>query len=135
MSFAADDDLSAEAEEKLGDHFGIPVFVKNYPFSKKAFYMKHYGDIDGIERAICADLIAPEGAGEVATCAVRENSYENLVRNLRDRGQSAEEYSWYLDVRRYGGCPMQEVALARREWFAGSPEFTTFARLFLSRAL
>jgi len=40
MSFAADDDLSAEAEEKLGDHFGIPVFVKNYPFSKKAFYMK-----------------------------------------------------------------------------------------------
>jgi asparaginyl-tRNA synthetase len=105
MSFAADDDLSAEAEEKLGDHFGIPVFVKNYPFSKKAFYMKHYGDIDGIERAICADLIAPEGAGEVATCAVRENSYENLVRNLRDRGQSAEEYSWYLDVRRYGGVP------------------------------
>jgi len=41
----------------------------------------------------------------VATCAVRENSYENLVRNLRDRGQSAEEYSWYLDVRRYGGVP------------------------------
>jgi asparaginyl-tRNA synthetase len=97
--------LSAEAEEKLGEHFGVPVFVKNYPYSTKAFYMKHYRDAEGVERAICADLIAPEGAGEIATCAVRESSYEKLVGNLRDRGQSTEEYSWYLDVRRYGGIP------------------------------
>jgi len=105
MVLAGDDDLSAEAEEKLGEHFGVPVFVKNYPYSTKAFYMKHYRDAEGVERAICADLIAPEGAGEIATCAVRESSYEKLVGNLRDRGQSTEEYSWYLDVRRYGGIP------------------------------
>jgi len=105
MPFAPEDDLTAEAEEKLGDHFGVPVFVKNYPYEKKAFYMKHFRDVDGVERAICADLVAPESAGEIATCAVRENSYDNLIRNLQERKQSPEEYSWYLDVRRYGGVP------------------------------
>jgi asparaginyl-tRNA synthetase len=102
---AESDDLSADAEEKLGDYFGVPVFVKNYPYAKKAFYMKRYRDPRGTERAVCADLIAPEGAGEIATCAVREESYENLLRNLNERGQSPDEYSWYLDVRRYGSVP------------------------------
>lgn len=105
MSIGPDEDLSAEAEEKLADHFGLPVFVKNYPYAIKAFYMKHFQGEDGIERAICADLIAPERAGEIGTCAARESNHANLVRNLQERGQSTEEYSWYLDVRRYGGVP------------------------------
>jgi asparaginyl-tRNA synthetase len=105
MGIAPDEDLSAEAEEKLGTHFGLPVFVKNYPYAQKAFYMRHYQDPEGVERAICADLIAPELAGEIGTCAVRESSHERLVHNLQERNQSTEEYSWYLDVRRYGGVP------------------------------
>jgi asparaginyl-tRNA synthetase len=105
MSLAADEDLSADAEEKLAAHFGVPVYVKDYPYAVKAFYMKHYRAADGVERAICADLLAPEGAGEIATCAVRESNYDKLVHNLNDRGQSPDEYSWYLDVRRYGGVP------------------------------
>lgn len=105
MSIPPAEDLAAEAEEKLGEHFGVPVFVKDYPYACKAFYMQHYRDAEGVERAICADLIAPELAGEIATCAVRESSYENLLRNLNERKQSPEEYSWYLDMRRYGSVP------------------------------
>lgn len=105
MNIAKDEDLSADAEEKLATHFGLPVFVKNYPYAVKAFYMKHFRSPDGVERAICADLLAPEGAGEIATCAVREASYENLIRNMEERGQAQEEYSWYLDVRKYGSVP------------------------------
>jgi asparaginyl-tRNA synthetase len=100
-----DDDLTAEAEEKLAEHFGVPVFVKNYPYACKAFYMKHFRDGDGVERATCADLLVPEGGGEVGTCAERENSYDNLIRNLEERRQSSQDYSWYLDVRRNGGVP------------------------------
>ena len=105
MGLAADEDLSADAEEKLAAHFGMPVYVKNYPYAVKAFYMKHFTAPDGVERAICADLLAPEGAGEIATCAVREDRYDNLMRNLNERGQSPDDYSWYLDVRRYGSVP------------------------------
>jgi asparaginyl-tRNA synthetase len=100
-----DDDLSAEAEEKLAEHFRVPVFVKNYPYSKKAFYMQHRTSPDGVERATCADLLAPDGGGEIATCAVRENSYDRLIQNLADRNQSADAYQWYIDVRKYGGIP------------------------------
>lgn len=105
MGLAANEDLSADAEEKLASHFGVPLYVKNYPYAVKAFYMKHFRAPDGVERAICADLLAPEGAGEIATCAVREDSYDNLITNLNERGQPPEDYSWYLDVRRYGSVP------------------------------
>jgi asparaginyl-tRNA synthetase len=105
MGIPPGEDLKAEAEEKLGDHFGVPTFVKDYPYAVKAFYMQHYPDTDGVERAVCADLIAPEQAGEIATCAVRESSHENLIQNLKERGQPAEDYSWYLDVRKFGSVP------------------------------
>ncbi len=105
MSLGAGEDLTAEPEEKLAEHFGVPVFVKDYPYEVKAFYMKHYRAEGGLERAVCADLLAPEGAGEIATCAVRESSYDKLIENLHERRQSPEDYSWYLDVRKYGSIP------------------------------
>lgn len=105
MSLGAGEDLTADSEEKLAEHFGVPVFVKDYPYEVKAFYMKHYKAADGLERAICADLLAPEGAGEIATCAVRESGYDKLIENLHERKQLPEEYSWYLDVRKYGSIP------------------------------
>lgn len=122
MGLALDEDLSADAEEKLATHFGLPVFVKNYPYAVKAFYMKHFRADDGVERAICADLLAPEGAGEIATCAVRESSYDNLIRNMEERGQAQEEYSWYLDVRRYGSVPHSGGGIGPERiirWFTG----------------
>ncbi|HWZ44503.1 MAG TPA: asparagine--tRNA ligase [Candidatus Saccharimonadales bacterium] len=122
MGLASDEDLSADAEERLATHFGLPVFVKNYPYAVKAFYMKHFPAADGVERAICADLLAPEGAGEIATCAVRESDHARLVHNLHERGQSEEEYSWYLDVRRYGSVPHSGGGIGPERiirWFTG----------------
>jgi asparaginyl-tRNA synthetase len=103
FSLKPDDDLNTEAEEKIGEIYKIPVFVEDYPYAVKAFYMKRYTDQDGTERGYCADLIASEGGGEIATAAVRESDYEKLLANLKERGYRVEDYQWYLDMRKYGG--------------------------------
>src|SRR5258708_1748846 len=93
MSLGAGEDLTAESEEKLAEHFGVPVFVKDYPYAVKAFYMKHYRAEEGRERAVCADLLAPKVARGNATCAVRESRYDQLVQNLHDSKESPREDS------------------------------------------
>ena len=99
----AEDDLNTEAEEKIGEIYQIPVFVEDYPYAVKAFYMKRFTDEDGTARGFCADLIASEGGGEIATSAVREQDYEKLLTSLKERNYRVEDYEWYLDMRKYGG--------------------------------
>ncbi|MBI2484866.1 asparagine--tRNA ligase [Candidatus Uhrbacteria bacterium] len=112
----AEDDLNTEAEEKIGEIYQLPVFIEDYPYAVKAFYMHRYTDADGIERGYCADLIAPEGAGEIATAAVRENDYQKLLANLKERNYRVEDYQWYLDVRKYGGIPHAGGGVGLERW-------------------
>src|SRR3989338_4674238 len=103
FQFQAEDDLNTEAQHKIREIYQIPVFVEDYPYAVKAFYMKRFTDEDGTARGFCADLIASEGGGEIATSAVREQDYEKLLTSLKERNYRVEDYEWYLDMRKYGG--------------------------------
>lgn len=116
FSLGKEDDLNTEAEEKIGEIYGVPVFVEDYPYAVKAFYMKRYTDEAGVDRGYCADLIAPEGAGEIGTSAVRENDYDKLLSQLEGRGYKLEDYEWYLDIRKYGGVPHAGGGIGPERW-------------------
>lgn len=97
-----DDDFGAEEEVALANMFDRPVFVENYPAGVKAFYMKR--DPNDETRVLCADLIVP-GYGEVNGGSQREDDYDTLVARIKEHGLKVEDFSWYLDIRKYGSVP------------------------------
>ncbi len=99
------EDMTTEEEIEIGNTYNIPVFIEDYPFAVKAFYMPKYTDKNGIERAICADLIAPEEAREIIGGSQREDNYEVLLEELKKRNYRVEDYQWYLNIRKYGSVP------------------------------
>lgn len=99
----ADDDLGGDDETTLTKEYDKPVFVEKYPAKIKAFYMKR--DPADDSRALCADLLAPEGYGEVIGGSQREDDYEILLQRLKEFGLKREPFEWYLDLRRYGSVP------------------------------
>ncbi|MCA9386858.1 asparagine--tRNA ligase [Candidatus Dojkabacteria bacterium] len=97
-----EDDMTTEEEIALGNKYGIPVFIEDYPFEVKSFYMKSYVDEKGVKRARCADLIAPEEAREIIGGSQREDDYDVLLKELKERDYPVSDYEWYLNVRKYG---------------------------------
>ena len=82
-------------------YFKKPVFVINYPKEIKAFYMR----INDDERTVAAmDLLVP-GVGEIIGGSQREERPDKLKQRIKERGLRVEDYSWYLDIRKYGGTP------------------------------
>ncbi|MDR2976092.1 MAG: asparagine--tRNA ligase [Streptococcaceae bacterium] len=97
------DDFGSPHETWVSNYFGVPTFVVNYPASFKAFYMK---PVPGNpERVLCADLLAPEGYGEIVGGSERETDYAALLQKIKDNGLQEEDYDWYLDLRKYGSVP------------------------------
>ncbi len=94
------DDLGAEDETILTQQYDRPIFVECYPKGAKAFYMKE--NPDDIETVLCADLLAPEGYGEVIGGSQREDDLDKLVARMESDGLDMASYDWYLDLRRYG---------------------------------
>ena len=99
----ADEDLGADDETLLTKKYDNPIFVTNYPAKLKAFYMSR--NADNGELAECADLLAPEGYGEIIGGSQREEDYEMLKQRVIDFGLKAEDYQWYRDLRKYGSVP------------------------------
>ena len=97
------DDFGAPHETAITLQFDRPVFVEKYPASVKAFYMEP--DPERPEVVLGADLLAPEGYGEIIGGSQRIHDPELLMRRLAERGMSPEPYAWYLDLRRYGTVP------------------------------
>jgi asparaginyl-tRNA synthetase len=93
-------DLGADDETTLSRGSERPVFVVNYPRGVKAFYMKRNPDDD--RTVLCADLLAPEGYGEIIGGSQREDNYELLSASIREAKLPLEAYRWYLDLRRFG---------------------------------
>ena len=95
------EDLGADDEEMLTKQYDAPMFVTNFPLEIKAFYMPE--DPAHPWTAKCADLLAPEGHGEIIGGSERLWDYETLKQRVLDRGYDVEEYQRYLDIRKYGG--------------------------------
>ncbi|MFD1317400.1 asparagine--tRNA ligase [Loigolactobacillus zhaoyuanensis] len=96
-------DFGSPEETFLADQFEQPVFVLNYPKKIKPFYMKPHPTREDV--VICADLLAPEGYGEIIGGSERATDYNYLLEQIKQAGLDPEEYSWYLDLRKYGSVP------------------------------
>ena len=97
------DDFGSPHETWISNHFGVPTFVMNYPSDIKAFYMK---PVPGNEsRVLCADLLAPEGYGEIIGGSQREVDYDKLYAKIKENGLNPDDYAFYLDLRKYGSVP------------------------------
>lgn len=97
------DDLGGDEETILSQQFDRPVMVTHYPLKIKAFYMKRVPDRPDL--ALCVDVIAPEGYGEIIGGSQREDDYNQLAARLADHSLPREHFEWYLDLRRYGSVP------------------------------
>ena len=96
-------DFGSPDETYLSAQFDRPVMVHRYPAQVKAFYMEP--DPQRPELALCVDVLAPEGYGEIVGGSQRMASHELLVQRIRQHGLPEEAFKWYLDLRKYGSVP------------------------------
>jgi asparaginyl-tRNA synthetase len=96
-------DLGAVEERAVTQSETVPIFVTNFPKECKAFYMKE--DPDEPATVKCADMLAPEGYGEIIGGSERETDVNKLIERLETQCVPIGAYEWYLDLRRFGSVP------------------------------
>ncbi|MGN1358066.1 MAG: asparagine--tRNA ligase [Bacilli bacterium] len=94
------EDIAREHEKYITEYFNGPVFIKNWPKDIKAFYMKQNDDGKTVA---AVDLEVP-GAGELMGGSQREEDYDKLLKRIRELGMKEEDFEWYLNLRKFGGC-------------------------------
>ncbi|UZN41414.1 asparagine--tRNA ligase [Lactobacillus sp. IBH004] len=97
------DDFGAPDEAFISEQFDRPFFIVNYPTAIKPFYMKK--NPENPKEYLCADVLAPEGYGEIMGGSERESDYDTLLKQIHEAGLNENDYSWYLDLRKYGSVP------------------------------
>ncbi len=97
------DDFGGDEETLLSEAFDRPVVVHRYPAKIKAFYMQP--DADRSDLALCMDILAPEGYGEIVGGGQRIHDGELLRSRIREHKLPEDAFRWYLDLRRYGSVP------------------------------
>jgi asparaginyl-tRNA synthetase len=102
-SFEWGGDLGAPDETVLSLAHEKPLMVHRYPKDVKAFYMKR--DPEDPRLALCVDVLAPEGVGEIIGGSQREDSLEALEERIAEEKLPKEAFEWYLDLRRFGSVP------------------------------
>jgi asparaginyl-tRNA synthetase len=102
-AFTYGDDFGSPDETYISSQYDRPVMVHRYPAAVKAFYMEP--DPDNPKYALCVDVLAPEGYGEIIGGSQRVSSYELLRQRILDHKLPLESFEWYLDLRRYGSVP------------------------------
>ena len=110
------DDFGSPEETYLADQFKKPVFILNYPRAIKAFYMPT--DPDDDRQVICADLLAPEGYGEIIGGSERSYDYEYITNKLEENGLNKKDYGWYDDLRKYGSVPHSGFGMGLERFLA-----------------
>ncbi len=93
-------DLRTLEENKLMDHFDTPVVVTNYPVEIMAFYKPK--DPKDPKTALCFDMIAPGGYGEIVGGSQRSLDIKEMTDRLKEMGEKTDNYEWYFDLRKYG---------------------------------
>jgi len=120
--FAWGGDLGSEDETILSARFDRPLMVHRYPAEVKAFYMKR--DPTDARLALCVDVLAPEGYGEVIGGGQREEDLSVLERMIDVHKLPKSAFEWYLDLRRYGTFPHAGFGLGVERsvaWICGLP--------------
>ncbi|HAA6518303.1 TPA: asparagine--tRNA ligase [Listeria monocytogenes] len=115
------DDFGAPHETAIADSFEKPVFITHYPKAIKPFYMPEDSENDQV--VLCADMIAPEGYGEIIGGSERIHDLETLQARMEDFDLDQEAYSWYLDLARYGSVPHSGFGLGLERtvaWISGT---------------
>ncbi|HEY3930379.1 MAG TPA: asparagine--tRNA ligase [Candidatus Koribacter sp.] len=96
-------DLGSPDETYISSKFDRPVMIHRYPVEVKAFYMEP--DPNNSKAALCVDVLAPEGYGEIIGGSQRMGSYEKLLARIHEHHLPEEAFKWYLDLRKFGGVP------------------------------
>jgi asparaginyl-tRNA synthetase len=96
-------DFGSPDETYISSQFDRPVMVHRYPAKVKAFYMEP--DPNRADVALCVDVLAPEGYGEVIGGSQRIGSYQKLLDRIRHEQLPEDSFKWYLDLRKFGGVP------------------------------
>jgi len=97
------DDFGGDEETLLSNEFDRPAIVHRYPSAIKAFYMQN--DPVRPDLALCMDVLAPEGYGEIIGGGQRIHEYDKLMARIREHKLPEQAFRWYLDLRRYGSVP------------------------------
>ena len=103
LDFEYGNDFGGTDETVISDAFEQPVMVHRYPAAVKAFYMK--GDPEDPTKALCVDMLAPEGYGEIIGGGQREDDHDVLKSKIQEHDLPLDAFDWYLDLRRYGSVP------------------------------
>ena len=96
-------DFGGTDETVLSEQFDRPVCVTHYPADIKAFYMQP--DPQQSDKALCVDMLAPEGYGEIIGGGQRLDDLDLLLKRIQAHGLPQEAFEWYVDLRRYGTVP------------------------------
>ncbi|MFD1336306.1 asparagine--tRNA ligase [Oceanobacillus iheyensis] len=114
------EDFGAPHETAIAESYDMPVFITNYPKDIKAFYMKPHPDRSDV--VLCADLIAPEGYGEIIGGSQRIDDLELMEQRYEEHGLTGPAYQWYLELRKYGSVPHSGFGLGLERtvaWLSG----------------
>ncbi|GGE56554.1 asparagine--tRNA ligase [Priestia taiwanensis] len=114
------DDFGAPHETAIAESFDKPVFITHYPTKIKAFYMKPDPKRDDV--VLCADLIAPEGYGEIIGGSQRIDDFALLEERYKEHDLTSDAYKWYLELRKYGSVPHSGFGLGLERtvaWISG----------------
>jgi asparaginyl-tRNA synthetase len=97
------DDFGSPDETYISNQFAKPVMVHRYPAEVKAFYMQP--DPADPTKALCVDVLAPEGYGEIIGGSQRVDDYDLLKSRIEQHNLPMAAFQWYLDLRKYGSVP------------------------------
>ncbi|MCR2820210.1 asparagine--tRNA ligase [Lederbergia panacisoli] len=114
------DDFGAPHETAIADHYDKPVFITHYPTVIKPFYMQPAPDRDDV--VLCADMIAPEGYGEIIGGSERIHDFGLMKKRIEEHQLPIEAYEWYLDLSKYGSVPHSGFGLGLERtvaWISG----------------
>ena len=114
------DDFGAPHETAIAEKFDMPVFITNYPAEIKAFYMKPHPDRSDV--VLCADLIAPEGYGEIIGGSQRIDDLKLMKERYEQHNLTGPAYEWYLELQKYGSVPHSGFGLGLERtvaWLSG----------------
>ncbi|PAF40696.1 asparagine--tRNA ligase [Terribacillus saccharophilus] len=114
------EDFGAPHETAIAESFDKPVFITHYPAAIKAFYMKP--DPNREDVVLCADLIAPEGYGEIIGGSQRIDDLELMEKRYEEHNLTSDAYNWYLELRKYGSVPHSGFGLGLERtvaWLSG----------------